>query len=288
MKDDSTNISVNSSNIDAELILNVMNSKEFARDIRLTALKMVYYAKASHIGGALSMADILAVLYNDVMHIDPANPKDPDRDRLFLSKGHCCTSHYAALALKGFFLLDELKTYGNNNSRLLSHSSHYVEGVEISAGSLGHGFPIACGVALAAKRKGKSFKTYCIVGDGEMDEGSNWEALLFGAHNNLDNLYLVIDYNKIQSLGNTNEIINLEPLHAKLESFNWRVLEIDGHNHDQIFNALTLENIERKPTVIIAHTIKGKGVSFMENQLAWHYKSPNKEQYNQAISEITL
>ncbi len=263
-----------------------MMTTDLSKRIAITALGMVYKANASHIGGALSMVDILAVLYGAVLRLDPRNPTDVNRDRLLLSKGHCCTSHYAVLALQGFFPIEELDGYGEDGSRLLSHTSHFLSGVEISAGSLGHGLPIACGLALAAKRRNKNYKTYCIVGDGEMDEGSNWEALLFAAHHRLDNLCLIIDYNKIQSLGNTNEVLNLEPLHAKLEAFNWQVVEIDGHDHPQILQALNNAGKEAKPTVIIAHTVKGNGVSFMENRLEWHYKSPNAEQYRQAIEEI--
>lgn len=263
-----------------------MNSQEFSQQIATSALKMVHDARASHIGGALSMKDILAVLYHNVLRIDPNKSQDPDRDRLVLSKGHCCTTLYATLALKGFFPIEELAEYGTNGSRLLSHITHHIPGVEISAGSLGHGLPIACGIALGAKRKGETFRTYCIVGDGEMDEGSNWEALMLAAHHKLDNLCLIIDYNKIQSFGATNEVLNLEPLHAKLEAFNWQVLEIDGHDHVQILEALQKAGKEGKPTVVIAHTVKGKGVSFMENRLEWHYKSPNDEQYEQAINEV--
>jgi transketolase len=263
-----------------------MNSEQLAKKIRLKSLQLVHQANSSHIGGALSMTDILAVLYTDILNITPGDPKEPQRDRLLLSKGHCCTALYSVLAYKGFFPVEEFDTYGENGSRFLSHITHKVPGVEISSGSLGHGLSIACGLALAAKRKRKTYKTYCIVGDGEMDEGSNWEALLFAAHYQLNNLCLIIDYNKIQSLGYTNEVINLEPLQKKLEAFNWHVIEIDGHNHSEIYNALKFFETQYKPTVIIAHTIKGKGVSFMEDKLLWHYKSPNEIQYQQAIKEI--
>jgi len=263
-----------------------MNSKELAKEIRKISLKMVFQANASHIGGALSVADILAVLYTDILTFDPANPKYADRDRLIFSKGHCCTALYAVLASKGFFPVEKLEEYGKDGSFLTSHISHHVPGIEISAGSLGHGFPIACGLAFAAKRKSQNHKTYCIVGDGEMDEGSNWEALLFGAHHQLYNLCLIIDYNKIQSLGNTNDVLNLEPLKTKIEAFNWKCIEVDGHNHEQLKEALINFKTNEPPTVIIAHTIKGKGVSFMENQLLWHYRSPRAEEYNQAILEI--
>jgi transketolase len=265
----------------------MQKSKLLAQNIRKTSIKLVYQANASHIGGALSMADILAVLYADVLKFDSENNQYPGRDRFILSKGHSCVALYATLAHSGYFSLDELDSYGKDGSKFLSHTSHYVSGVESSAGSLGHGLPIACGLAFAAKRKKETWRTYVLVGDGEMDEGSNWEALLFGAQFNLDNLCLIIDYNKIQSLGFTNEVMNLEPLKSKLEAFNWNVLNVDGHNHNELLAAFDNANqTNDKPTVIIANTIKGKGVSFMENKLLWHYKSPNEEQYIQAMEEI--
>ena len=264
-----------------------IKSLEMDKKIRKTSVTMVYKAHASHIGGALSMADILAVLYSDILIYDKSNPKWEKRDRCLLSKGHACASFYAVLAHAGFFPIDELDSYAQNGSSFLCHTTHHVPGVEISAGSLGHGFPIACGIALSAKIKKENFNTYVILGDGEMDEGSNWEALLFGAHHNLSNLCVIIDYNKIQSFGDTNDVLRLEPLVDKLESFNWNVINVDGHNHDELFHAFDLfKHEENKPTIIIANTIKGKGVSFMENNLAWHYKSPNEEQYKQAMEEI--
>ncbi|MDE5608860.1 MAG: transketolase [Bacteroidales bacterium] len=262
-------------------------SIELAKKIRKTSVEMVYKAHASHIGGALSMADILAVLYSDVLNQKPEKPDWGKRDRCLLSKGHACVSFYAVLAHKGYYSVEALDTYAQNGSAFLCHTTHHVPGIEISAGSLGHGLPIACGIALGAKIKGEEFKTYVILGDGEMDEGSNWEAFLFGAHHKLSNLCVIIDYNKIQSFGNTNDVLCLEPLERKMKNFNWNVVSVDGHDHDalrQAFEAFNCEN--EKPTVIIAHTIKGKGVSFMENSLAWHYKSPDEEQYKQAIKEI--
>jgi transketolase len=263
-----------------------MNSKQLAKEIRKKSVELVYQANASHIGGALSMADILAVLYTDILQFDPENPKNQDRGRLILSKGHCCTALYAVLALKGFFPVEELQEYGKEGSRLTSHISHYVPGIEISAGSLGHGFPIACGLAIAALRKAQQHKIYCILGDGEMDEGSNWEAFLFGSHHQLNNLCAIIDYNKLQGLGNTNEVLNLEPLKDKLLAFNWECLEIDGHNHLEIKEAFDHFSKNPKPTAIIAHTIKGKGVDFMENKLLWHYRSPREDEFNEAITQI--
>ena len=248
---------------------------------------MVYQAHASHIGGAMSMADILAVLYTDVMKYDPSRPEAEDRDRFLLSKGHACVSYYATLALKGFFPKEELDTYGQNGSRLLCHISHHVPGVEFSAGSLGHGLPYGAGTALAGQIRHKDYRTFVLVGDGEMDEGSNWEALMFASHHKLNKLCTIIDYNKIQSLGNTNEVLNLEPLADKLRAFNCHVTNIDGHNHTEILQALRdFEQQKSQPTVIIANTVKGKGVSYMENNLAWHYKSPDEEQYTRAIKEI--
>lgn len=263
-----------------------MNSIKLAKEVRKKSLEMVFQAGASHIGGALSVTDILSVLYTDILKFDPVNPKHPDRDRLVFSKGHCCTALYTVLAIKGFFDVEKLKEYGKDGSLLTSHTSHYIPGIEISAGSLGHGFPISCGLAVAAKRKLQNHKIYCIVGDGEMDEGSNWEALLFGAHHELDNLCLIIDYNKLQGLGNTNEVLNLEPLKEKMLSFGWECLEIDGHNHEEIKAAFSHFLKNQKPTVIIAHTVKGKGVSFMENKVLWHYKSPKIDEFNEAITEI--
>lgn len=265
----------------------IKNSMLFAKEVRKKSVQMVFQAKASHIGGALSMTDILAVLYSSVLKYMPNNPSWEQRDRFILSKAHSCVSFYSTLALAGFFPINRLDEYGRDGNQLLSHASDCVPGVEISAGSLGHGLPIGCGIALAAKRKQHLYRTFVLVGDGEMDEGSNWEAILFAAHYKLDNLCLIIDYNKIQSLGNTNEVLNLEPLAMKFKAFNWNVLEIDGHNHNEIMDALLqAEKIIGMPTVIIAHTIKGKGVSFMENKLLWHYRSPDEEQYHKAIKEI--
>lgn len=263
------------------------SSIAFSKEIRKTVLKMVFEANASHIGGTLSMADILAVLYYGALNIDPKNPKDENRDRLFLSKGHACTGLYATLGLKGFFDIKDLDNYSKNDSLLLSHVSHKVNGVELSTGSLGHALPVACGVALAAKRKNKSFKIVTILSDGELDEGSNWEAILFAPQHKLDNLIAIVDYNKIQSFGSVKEVIDLDPLNKKFEAFNWNVIEIDGHDHEQITKAIKKAKSNTiKPTVIIANTIKGKGIDFMENQLLWHYKSPTKEQYQQALEHL--
>jgi transketolase len=259
----------------------------FAREIRKLSLQMVYNAKASHIGGALSMTDILAVLYNGVLSIDASDPLDPLRDRFLLSKGHACTSLYATLALKGFFPLSDLNSYAHDGSKFLSHTSHNIPGIEISAGSLGHALSVSCGLALAAKRKHELWKTYCIVSDGELDEGSNWEAILFAPQLKLDNLIFIVDYNKIQSLGNVTDVIDLSPLRNKFTAFRWEVFEVDGHDHEALKNIFSEAlNQNDKPKVIIANTIKGKGISFMEDKLLWHYKSPSEDQLRSALLEL--
>ncbi len=267
----------------------MQTSSDFAREIRKVTLNMVFKAKASHIGGAFSMADILSVLYNDILKIDPLQPHNETRDRFLLSKGHACTSLYATLGLKGFFDLKELDTYAADGSKFLSHTSHYISGVEISVGSLGHALPVACGLAIASQKKQKTWKTYCLLSDGELNEGSNWESILLAPQLKLKNLILIIDYNKIQSFGFVKDIINLEPLSKKFEAFNWETYEIDGHNHKELLNTFkACDNQNQKPKVIICNTIKGKGVSFMENKLLWHYKSPSQEEYNQALGELNF
>lgn len=264
-----------------------MDTVELSKRMRVEALKMVNRARGSHIGSALSIADIIAVLYGRVMKFDPRDPESPFRDRILLSKGHACVIFYAALAECGFIMHDELLTYGKDHSFLMNHISHKVPGVEFSTGSLGHGLPFGVGKALAAKRMGASWRTYVILGDGEMDEGSNWEALMFAAHHKLDNLVAVIDCNNLQSLTTVDETLRLEPLRSKLEAFGWCVQEVDGHDHALLEEALSATPWEAgKPSVLIARTVKGKGVSFMENQVIWHYRSPNDEQLEQAIREI--
>lgn len=262
-----------------------MDSIEFSKHIRRETLKMASKAKASHVGGALSMADILAVLYHEILNINPKAPEDHGRDRFFLSKGHACMGLYAALALKGFFDLKDLDFYSQNGSLLLSHASHKIPGVEMSTGSLGHALPVACGVALSAKRQKKNFKVYVLLSDGELDEGSNWEAILFAAHHKLDNLICIVDYNKIQSLGSVQEVMNLHPLKQKFDAFNWIALEIDGHIHADIMAVFRIQHSNR-PLCIIANTIKGKGVDFMQDKLLWHYKSPTAEQLTDALKQI--
>lgn len=262
-------------------------SAELARLARIEALRMVTNAKASHIGGALSMTDLLAVLYSSILNIRPEEPDWPLRDRFILSKGHSCTSLYATLALKGFFPIEELGTYGQNGSRLMSHISHKVPGVDFSTGSLGHGLPLGCGKAIAAKRRSLPWRTFVMLSDGELDEGSNWEAILFAPQHRLDNLIAIIDYNKIQSLGSIYDVLDLAPLADKFRAFRWSVREIDGHDHRAIFDALSRVPFEKdKPSCVIAHTVKGKGVDFMENTLKWHYASPTPEQLQSAMEQL--
>lgn len=263
------------------------DSLALAKKIRILALQMVARAKASHIGSALSISDILAVLYADILHVDPADPAMPERDRFVLSKGHACVAVYAALAECGFFPVAELETYGQDHSNLMNHISHKVPGVEFSTGALGHGLPFGGGKALAAKRLRADWRVFVLLGDGEMDEGSNWEALMFAAHHKLDNLIAIIDYNKLQSLTTTELTLGLEPLADKFRAFGWAVREVDGHDHASLKRNLEAvpEQIG-KPLMLIAHTTKGKGVSFMENKVEWHYRTPNAEQLVQALAEL--
>jgi transketolase len=258
-----------------------------AKRIRQLALEMVARAQASHIGGALSIADILAVLYWRVMEIDPAAPDLPSRDRFILSKGHACAAVYASLALRGFFPEADLLTYGQDGSPLMSHISHKVKGVEFSTGSLGHGLPFGVGKALAAKRRGEGWRTFVLLSDGELDEGSNWEAMLFAGHHRLDRLVAIVDYNKLQSLASVESTLGLEPLAAKFEAFGWSLREVDGHDHQALLESLGGVPWEPgKPSMLVCHTTKGKGVAFMENRVEWHYRSPNVEQLSQALAQL--
>ena len=265
-----------------------INYKKISSDIRKKILKMKLLSQGSHIGSAFSCVDILTVLYFKILRIDPKKPKDPDRDRFILSKGHGASAVYATLVERGFASEKILDTYCQDNSELSGHAmKDSVPGVEVSTGSLGHGLPIGLGMALAGKKDKKDYRVFVIISDGECDEGTTWEAALFASHHRLDNLVTILDYNKIQSFGRPSEILNLEPLKEKWTAFGWEVKEVNGHD----FGALetVLESIpfnKNKPNLIIAHTTKGKGVSFMEDQLAWHYKSPTQEQYETGIKEL--
>lgn len=264
-----------------------MDSKKLAQRIRRHAVDMVHRSHASHIGAAMSVADILAVLYADIIRYDASNPKWEGRDRVVLSKGHAGTAMYAVLAECGFFPVKNLENYYHNGSFLSGHISHKgVAGVEFSTGSLGHGMSVACGLALGAKLQGKLFHTYAIVGDGECEEGMVWESAMIAAHQKLSNLTVIVDNNGMQALGDCNEVAGLGSLKEKWESFGWNTIELpDGNDHQALRTAL-LSNDPERPTCIIAHTVKGKGVSYMENQLLWHYRDPQGEAYEQAIREL--
>lgn len=267
---------------------NFKKIKDLSKRIRLDALDMVYRTKSSHIGSALSAVEIISVLYTSIMKHDPKNPILEKRDRFLISKGHACTCMYGLMAELGYIEKEELLTYATDGCRLMSHVSHKVPGIEFSTGSLGHALPISLGLALASKRKKQNFRVFVLLSDGELDEGSNWEAFLMAPHLKLDNLMVVVDYNKIQALGNTNEVINLEPLLDKFETFNWDFAECDGHSAEDIYEKASkmIEVKNGKPKLLLAHTVKGKGVSFMENSLAWHYKSMLPEEYEQAVKEV--
>lgn len=263
------------------------SSENLARQIRINSLKMVVEARASHIGSALSIADIVAVLYEKILKFNPLDPSWVGRDRFILSKGHACVAVYATLAEKSFFPIDNLMTYGKDFSPLMNHISHKVPGVEFSTGSLGHGLPFAVGKAIAARRSEMSWRTFVLLSDGELGEGSNWEAMMFAAHHKLDNLVAIVDYNKLQSLTTVDKTLRLEPLVDKVRAFGWAVREVDGHEHTDITNALANSTWELgKPSLLVAHTTKGKGVSFMENRVEWHYKSPSHSELSLALSEL--
>lgn len=264
------------------------NSNTLARKIRLHALEMTHLGKSSHIGSIFSICDILAVLYEDILNYDPKEPGLDTRDRFILSKGHSGAGVYAVLAEKGFFPVQDLKKHYSDGSIFSGHVSHKgVAGVEFSTGSLGHGLSVSAGLALSAKLDNKDHRIFNLMSDGECDEGSNWEAILFASHHKLDNLVTIVDYNKLQSIFSPKDTLNLEPFRSKWESFGWQVLEVDGHNHEELLCALK-EDSSRKdmPLCIIAHTIKGKGVSFMENNNLWHYRSAQDQEYIDAKKEL--
>ena len=262
--------------------------QELCRRLRRHSVIMTHQAKSSHVGSSLSMVELLAVLYGKVLRVRPAQPAWPDRDRFILSKGHGCAAYYAVLAETGFFPLDWLDTFYRNGSRLAGHATHtHVPGIEISTGSLGHGLSVATGMALAAKRDVKPYRVFCLLSDGECDEGSTWEPVLFAPQHKLDNLVAIVDYNKIQSLGTVKEVMDLAPFADKWRAFGWAVREVDGHNLAEIEMALSQIPFEpNKPSCLIAHTVKGKGVSFMENKLLWHYRTPQGAEYAAAMTEL--
>ncbi len=261
---------------------------ELATRIRSHVLRMTHRAQSSHVGSCLSIADLLAVLYGGLLHVDPCRPDWSERDRFLLSKGHAAAALYAVLAERGFFPVEWLETFCQDGSRLGGHVTHQgVPGVEVSTGSLGHGLSVACGMALAFQRDGRASRAFVLLSDGECDEGSTWEAVLFAPHHHLDNLIAIVDYNRIQSLGTVQEVLELEPLAEKWKAFGWGVREINGHECTEIDATLRSVPFEQgRPSCVIAHTVKGKGVGFMEHRLAWHYRSPNSAELQQALSEL--
>ena len=264
----------------------MISSEELAKFIRHKSLEMCSQGKSSHIGSVLSCADLLAVLYSDILKYESQNPSFEERDRFLMSKGHAGAGFYAALSKVGFIDENILKTHYQNGSFLSGHVCHKIfPGVEFSTGSLGHALPVSIGVALALKLKKSMSRVFCLMSDGELDEGSNWEAFLSGSHYKLNNLIAIIDRNRLQSIEDTETTLSLEPLMEKFLSFNWSVDVIDGHNHEDIFSSLNSVD-EVKPKIIIANTIKGKGVSFMENNVLWHYKSPSADELMKAKGEI--
>jgi transketolase len=266
-----------------------ISTVDLARRIRRRALECVYRAQTSHIGSCLSMADILAVLYGRVLRVDPQAPSAADRDRFILSKGHGAAGLYGTLAETGFFDAELLKTYCEDGSILMGHVSHAVPGIEASTGSLGHGLPLGCGLALAAARTGRPYCTFVLLSDGELDEGSNWEAALFAGHHRLAQLTAVVDCNGIQSYGTVAEVLDLEPLADKWRAFRWNVVEVPGHDHAALVAAFETAAVETsRPTVVLARTVKGKGVSFMEDRLLWHYRSPDAGELQRAFAELEV
>ena len=255
---------------------------------RLGAILGTFHAKSGHPGGSLSAADIFTYLYFKEMNVDPSNPDWADRDRFVLSKGHCCPSLYATLALKGYFDWKELEVLRHIGAMLQGHPDmKKTPGIDMSTGSLGQGISAACGMALAAKIDGKDYRTYTLLGDGEVEEGQVWEAAMFASHHKLDNLVVIVDQNGLQIDGTVDEVAGIEPLDNKFESFGFEVIKIDGHDFEQIAFALDkAKTVKGKPTAILAATVKGKGVSFMENQVGWHGTAPNKEQFEQATAEL--
>ena len=261
-------------------------SQELAGRIRVHALQMTSHANASHIGSGFSMADILAVLYGQVLRIAPQNPEWNERDRFILSKGHGAAILYAILAESGFFPVDWLLRYADDHQPLAGHVVKAgVPGIELATGSLGHGLPVALGMAIACQADALRSRVYALLSDGELDEGSNWEAILLAGHLKCANLTAIVDANAIQSFGRVSDVLELEPLADKWRAFGWAVTEVDGHDHAALVSALLKSN-QSKPGVVLARTVKGKGVSFMEDKLEWHYRSAREENLQKALAEL--
>lgn len=256
-------------------------------EYRKNILKYIFHANAGHTGGSLSCIDILNVLYNHVMNVSPENFASPDRDRYIQSKGHSVEALYVVLADKGFFPESDLETLCKYKSHYIGHPTRKVKGVEQNTGALGHGLPISVGTALSAKLDSKNFRVFTLLGDGELPEGSNWEAALTASHYKLDNLCAIIDHNKLQITGPTSQVCNTDPIDQKFENFGWSVRHVDGHDYDALFKTFEALPFERgKPSLVIAHTVKGKGVSYMENNIKWHHGVPDEKQYEVALNEL--
>lgn len=263
------------------------NLQKIACNVRMGVIEGTYNAKSGHPGGSLSISDTLTYLYFNKMNVDPANPDDTGRDRLVLSKGHTAPALYSVLAQKGYFSADELKSLRHIGAMLQGHPCIHIPGVDMSSGSLGQGISAACGMALAGKLDGSSYKVYTILGDGEIEEGQVWEAAMFAAHYKLTNLVAIVDNNGLQIDGAITEVCSPEPITDKFAAFGWHVITMDAHDFDDIDRAFTeAESVTDKPVAIIQKSVKGKGVSFMENQVSWHGTAPNKEQYDQAMAEL--
>ena len=274
--------------MDDKKISDVSELQNIAKKVRRGIIEAVYNGKSGHPGGSLSIADIITVLYFYEMNVDVENPLWEDRDRLVLSKGHCSPALYSVLANRGFFSIDELKDFRNINSRLQGHPDmKKVPGVDMTTGSLGQGLSASVGMAIAGKLDNKDYRVYCILGDGEIEEGQIWEAAMSANKYKLDNLCVIVDNNNLQIDGTIEEVMSSYPIDQKFRSFGFEIVKIDGHDIEEIKSAFDVaKNVKGKPVCIIAKTIKGKGVKYMENQVAWHGKVPNDEQYNEAIKEL--
>lgn len=267
---------------------NIEYLREKAIHIRIDLLKMIYEGKTGHTGSSLSCTDILTTLFYGVMKLDPANPKWEERDRFILSKGHAVEGYYCILGDKGYFPKEELSTFSKFGSKFIGHPNNKVSGVEMNTGALGHGLSISVGMALAAKMDKKEYRVFTLMGDGEQAEGSVWEAAMSGAHYKLDNLTAIIDRNKLQISGNTEDVMSLEDLENKWRSFGWEVVPVDGHDYAMLFEALrSTPKTKGKPTLVMAYTTKGKDVSYMENVAHWHHGVPTPEQMEIAIKELS-
>ncbi|GAA4860086.1 transketolase [Paenibacillus vulneris] len=268
--------------------MDIRELQEKAIQIRMDLLRMIHGAQTGHTGGSLSNTDILTALYYRVMKVDPADPKHPDRDRFVASKGHSVESIWCILADRGFFPKEDLSTFSRFGTQLIGHPNNKVPGIEMNTGALGHGLAISVGMALAAKRDGRAYRVFCLMGDGEQAEGSVWEAAMAGAHYRLDNLVGIVDRNRLQISGSTEEVMGLDPLDEKWVAFGWNVVSLDGNHMGELVEALeAAPSAAGKPTLILANTVKGKGVSFAENVPYWHHHVPNDEELEKALAELT-